>query len=267
MNLEKAVHYIQTRGNDQVRARLHYILTGERPSAAQLQDFFSDQMPSGGFPDVIADEYDGIGATCYELASAEQMGLEADEPIVARMLQFLLRRQRADGRFGEEEEIGEFAAEWNMPGSLPAELQLTATAGYWLALFKQREAAWRAAQFLLQHLNIVDETFETFDYGRWLAGALWWQLGLHGSAEIVFETLREDVLKMNNSSRARLLSELLLAGVPRDHWLVQAAVARLETMQEEDGSYYAYANIDEYTTLEVVHGLLLFYGGPTSEDI
>ncbi len=262
MNLEKAVHYIQSRGSEQVQARLHYILTGERPSAAQLESFFSDQMPSGGFPDVIADEYDSIGATCYELASAEQMGLDADEPVVAKMLQFLLDRQQPNGRFGEDEAMAEFATEWNMPGNLPAELSLTAAAGFWLALFSQRDAALRASHFLLQHLNIVDGELETFEYGRWLAGALWWQFGLHGSAEVVFETLREDVLKMNNSSRAQLLSELLLAGVPRDHWLVQAAAARLETMQEEDGSYYAYANIDEYTTLEVVHGLLLFYGGP-----
>jgi len=262
MNLEKAVHYIQSRGSEELQARLHYILTGERPSATQLQSFFSGQMPSGGFPDVIADEYASIGSTCYELASAEQMGLDADEPAVARMLQFLLDRQQSDGRFGEDEAIAEYATEWNMPGSLPAELSLTATAGFWLTLFGQRDAALRAANFLLQHLNIVDGELETFEYGRWLAGALWWQFGLTGSAETVFETLREDVLKMNNSSRAQLLSELQLAGVPRDHWLVQAAAARLETMQEEDGSYYAYDNIDEYTTLEVVRGLLLFYGGP-----
>jgi hypothetical protein len=262
MNLEKAVHYIQSRGSEEVQARLHYILTGERPSASQIQMFFQNQMPNGGFPDVIVDEYASIGSTCHELASAEQMGLDADEPVAARMLQFLLDRQQPDGRFGEDEAMAEYASEWDMPGSLQAELNLTATAGFWLALFGQRQAAWRAAHFLLHHLDIVNGELETFEFGRWLAGALWWQFGLTGSAETVFETLREDVRKMNNSSRAQLLSELLLAGVPRDHWLVQAAAARLETMQEEDGSYYAYANIDEYTTLEVVRGLLLFYGGP-----
>lgn len=265
MDLHKAIHFIESRDNEQVLAQLRYVLKGERPSAETLHLFFNSQQPDGGFLDIFDDDYTSISETCCALADAEQLGLVATDPVVADMLRFLVRRQREDGRFAEEDVFAVNAPEWSMPGSLKAELSQTAEAGYWLALFGYREQALRAAQYLTQHLDIDSGELPTFEHSSIYAAGLWWQLGMTGSAECVLQFLADDMLKQPVVGNGPHLTHLLLAGMPRDHWLLQTIAARLETAQEEDGSFFRYANLEEYTTLEVLRGLVMFYGGVETE--
>ena len=70
MNQDKAIQFVQEKGGDLEQARLRYLLDGERPSTAIIQQLFNGQQNDGGFAPFWAPNYSSIDATCYRLAQA-----------------------------------------------------------------------------------------------------------------------------------------------------------------------------------------------------
>lgn len=149
MNLEKAVAFVKSQGNEVEQARLNYVLRDEQPSPDVVARLFARQRPDGGWSPFWASDYTSLDATCFRLAQAEQLGLTESENAVARAIHFLVHRQSPDGSWEEDKRVAGLAPPWVTPGDLSAKLYLTANCGLWTALLGNPEnRAEKAAGYL-----------------------------------------------------------------------------------------------------------------------
>ncbi len=257
MSPQKAIHFIREHGNLVEQARLAYLLSGEPPSGAITAALFANQRPDGGWAPFWAPDYSSLDATCYRLAQAAQLGLNADEPAIQRALAHLAQRQRPGGAWQEDDAVAELAPPWAMPGDLSATLYLTANCAFWLALLGDhpRQTA-AAAAFLQAHLHDQGR-LPGFLHTHWLAGALWQALALSEPAARLFAHLHSQIDRLSPANLSWLLTALAAAGLGPDAPLLTTAAARLRTMQQDDGRWPADdgPHQDVHTTLEALRAL------------
>jgi hypothetical protein len=251
-SLDLAIQYIQHHGNETELARLHYLLKGKRPSPSTIATFFNGQRDDGGCAPFWAPEYSSIDAICYKLAQAEQLGLGVEETAVSDALRLLMGRQGEGGRFAEDTAVADSAPPWAKPGDLAAELYLTANAGYWLAYFGFRVPAQQAADYLAQQLDRKQHKLPSFTQTYWLAGGLWWMLGMADEALTAVHNHLYGHLPHTAADLAWMLYALLLADVDTDRGVILSGVLSLKGLQAEDGRFPNDSGQDVYTTVEAV---------------
>ena len=98
MNLERAIQFVKSQGNDVEQARLSYILASEAPAPEVIASLFADQRADGGWSAFCAQGYSSLDATCFQLAQAEQFGIGNTERAVQRAVRLLSKRQSLGGR-------------------------------------------------------------------------------------------------------------------------------------------------------------------------
>ena len=251
MNREKAIEFVEQNGDEVELARLRYLLHGERPSAAIIQQLFNGQRDDGGFVPFWAPEYSSIDATCYRLAQAEQLGLDAAEPAMVDALRFLLWRQGEDGRFSEDSSVADSAPPWATPGDLAAELYLAANAGFWLAFFGFAEAVRPSANFLAAHLDTKTHKLPSFAQANWLTCGLAWKLGMADLTDHLASHLYAQ-LPGTASELAWMLVTLHSVDFPADRGVIVAGTMRLAGLQAADGRFPSDEGQDVHTTLEAL---------------
>jgi squalene cyclase len=130
IHIQSAAAFVNSHGDATEQARLRYLLNGERPSQAAVNTLLAGQREDGGWAPFWAPAYSSLDATCFHLAQAEQLGLTIaitnSEPAIGRALGFLTQRQRASGRWAEDESVTDLAPPWAKPGETSATLYLTA---------------------------------------------------------------------------------------------------------------------------------------------
>ncbi len=259
MELGKALLFIQKNGSEVEQARLHYVLSGERPSREITARLFAGQRADGGWQPFWAEEYSSLDATCFRLAQAEQMGISGEEAAVSGAVDFLARRQSADGSWEEDQSAASFAPPWAKPGDLSARLYLTANCGLWLALFGNSEpGAGKAAGYLQAYLD-EDGHLPGFMHTHWLAAGLWHRLNRQEPAERVFGYLSRRINDLALSNLAWLITTVCAAGVKPEHPLIHNAASILEQSQQEDGRWPSEdgAEQDVHATVEALRALRL----------
>jgi hypothetical protein len=257
MNLEQAIQFVKSQGNEIEHARLRYILANEPPSPEVVARLFDDQRADGGWPPFWAQDYSSLDATCFRLAQAEQLGLGNTEPAVRQAARFLTGRQAPQGSWEEDTRVAGSAPPWAKPGELSAVLYLTANCGLWLALLdSKQERPSKAAAFLKTYLDERGR-LPGFMHTHWLVGGLWHKLGWHELSERVFNFTARNVNGLAASELAWLLATLRLAGVKPDHMLAKDAANLLGSMQHEDGRWPSADGpvYDVHTTLEAMRVL------------
>src|SRR5262245_40422097 len=218
MNASTAALYVEQHGDPVQRARLRYIYSAQSPTADAIRLALAGQRADGGWQPPWAPNYSAIDATCYHLAQAEQLGLDATEPALLNALHFLAGRQQADGAWEEEPDQASAAPPWALPGSREARLYLTANAGYWLArlapasMGSLRESAGRGSNILLLYLGGRDR-LPSFLQADWLAAGMWQCLGRADLASRTYAFLESRVPEMGAGNLAWLISTLRGAGV------------------------------------------------------
>lgn len=258
MNIRAAIAFVRANGDSVEQARLDYLLNGESPDPAIVQQLFAGQRMDGGWNPFWAPDYSSLDATCFRLAQAEQFGMAAQEPAVRDALTFLAQRQRDDGSWEENEHVAELAPPWATPGNLAARLYLTANCAFWLATLTETPVnASLAADYLQNHLD-SDGQLPTFLHAHWLAGGLWYSLG-RKEAKRVFDYLEQHLPVLPASNLAWLLSTLLLAGAAPPESIIKQAASLLEQLQEQDGRWTSEdrPERDVQATLEALHVLRL----------
>ncbi|MBN2390877.1 MAG: terpene cyclase/mutase family protein [Anaerolineae bacterium] len=259
MNFERAIAFVQSRGNEVEQARLRYILFYEHPSQKVVAKLVAGQRPDGGWPPFWANGYSSLDATCFRLAQAEQLGISEHETALTRAVHFLAHRQFSDGSWEEDESFADSAPPWAKPGDLSARLYLTANCGLWLAIWRSPDhRAVEAADYLRLYLD-QDGHLPGFLHTQWLAAGLWYKLGRHELSELVFKHLSENTNTLATSNLSWLIISVYLAGVSTDHPLVSKAVSLLEQSQHEDGRWSSEdgPNQDVHATLEALYALAL----------
>jgi hypothetical protein len=257
-NIQAAIAFIRANGGSVEQARLDYLLNGEYPNPAIVQQLFAGQRADGGWNPFWAPDYSSLDATCFRLAQAEQFGMTAQEPALRDALTFLAQRQRDDGSWEEDEHVAELTPPWATPGNMAARLYLTANCAFWLATLMETPVNTSlAADYLQNHLDSNGQ-LPTFLHAHWLAGGLWHRLG-RKEAKRIFNYLEQQLPALPASNLAWLLSTLLLAGVQLSESIIEQAASLLEQLQEQDGRWMSEdgPERDVHATLEALHVLRL----------
>jgi len=240
MDLEKAIAYVQARGDAVERARLATILWGEQPTEAALQQLAALQQPDGGFAYWVP-EVSNVCDTAYVLQWFDDLKVYRG-PIVDAACRFLLDRQQKDCGWDEVEAVRAWnPPEWMSPGRIETRVWLTAFCAHVLIRFSYAEAEGTGCptDFLLAH---CDETGRMVGYLR----ATWIALPMlafypgpdsepfQKAVSVVEASYSAD---WQGSYLAWLLRCLQDAGLPADHPLVGHCLADLERKQRPDGSW------------------------------
>jgi hypothetical protein len=191
------------------------------------------------------------------------MGLQYSNIHVARALVFLSTRQNADGSWEEDSRFRDAAPPWAKPGNRQAKIYISALCGFWLGILNKTKAEASAASQYLQTFVDKKGGLPTFPHGHWLAGGVWYSLGMKDLAERVFKHVEENLGRLRPSNLGWLINTLYLAGVPVQHTLLDKSARLLEQRQREDGSWEAEdgpdfdvnASIEAVRALKVCHRL------------
>jgi hypothetical protein len=259
VNQPAAIHFVRERGTPAEQARLSFLLTGLRPSAAEKQQFFQDQREDGSWSPFWAPFSSGLDATCFHLAQGEQMGMGLNEPELVRAALFLAQRQRSDGAFEEDAAVSDLAPAWAKPGDLAAQLYLTANCGFWLTFFPQTQASAHLAASSLRSFLPPDGHLPTFLQAHWLATGLFSRLKQIGPAERLLAYLATRLADLSASSLAWLTVTLRLANWPATTPLIVQAAALLTPLQQSAGNWQSEdgPEQDVHATLEALRAFTL----------
>jgi len=259
VNQAAAIHFVRERGTPSEQARLTFLLTGERPPSSSIQQFFQDQQEDGSWSPFWALGYSGLDATCFHLAQAEQMGIEANEPTLVRAILFLARRQRSDGALEEDEAVRDLAPAWAKPGNLAAQLYLTANCGFWLTSLSQTQTNAQLAASSLSSFLPSDGHLPTFLHAHWLAAGLFLRVQQIEPAERLMAYLATRLPDLSASSLAWLTVTLRLASWPATAPLLVQATALLKQQQQPAGNWQSEdgPERDVHATLEALRAFTL----------
>jgi len=258
VDVESAIALVAHRGNKVEQARCKYLLAQEAPSQAIISQLLAGQRDDGGWAPFWAADYSSLDATCFQLAQAEQLGINRSNAAIANAAKFLVGRQQADGSWEEDAAAVAGAPRWVKPGDVAARLYLTANCGFWLAMLGEQGSANRAAAYLQARLDEKGH-MPSFPHTHWLAAGLWYRLNWQEPAERIARHLGRQLAELAASNLAWLIITLRCAGVPARHTLVDQAASLLEQSQHQDGRWPSEdgADWDVHATLEALRSLRL----------
>ena len=261
-NIRQAAEFVRRRGAPADIARLSFALDGAPVTDDVKRDVVAGQRPDGGWAPFWAAEYSSLDATCFRLAQAEQLGIDAADDPTRRAIAFLVGRQQTDGWWEEDATVARLAPPWAAPGAKESRAYLTANCGFWVAalgvLSNEREAARRAAEALAGAIT-PDGELPGFAHTTWLAGGLFHLTGaddLAGRMEARLERFIRGGLPA--SSLTWLLSALRIAKVSPSADVARHAASQLITQQRLDGGWPSEDGPDRdvHVTLEAIRSLL-----------
>lgn len=237
MNRERAVRFIINHGSMAEKARLFFLESETPPEVGVVEEFKASQREDGGWQPVWAQDYSSVDATCYMLARAMTLGMNAEIPFYREGLEFLKARQAPDGSWEESPQVSEIAPPWAKPGDSSARLYLTANAGWTLAYALGGVPEVKQAAEYLQYMQSVDGSLPSYLQAVWLAAGMWRILGQEEKVRrsVLFLQLRAG--RMSASMLSWMLVTLLLSGLDPDNPLVKNGLERLDTLQGADGRW------------------------------
>jgi hypothetical protein len=248
---------VQQRGNATERARLDYILHGQPAPADVREQLERSQRNDGGWAPFWAPDYSSLDATCYQLALADQLGIDRRALMIVDAVRFLAERQHLDGSWEEDPAEAEAAPLWARPGDDAARLYVTANCGFWVAATGLvPSAAHDAATYLSYHLK-VDGSLPSFPHAHWLSTALWQMQGMTDEVGKGLEYLRGILPNLSAGNLAWMVLALRQGGVPAGHGTIATALDRLVELREPDGHWPSDEGADNavHVTIEAIKAL------------
>jgi hypothetical protein len=260
VDLDAAIGYVVAHGDAVDRARLSWLRSGLPQAEDVLLKVEVGQTAHGGWSALWGDDVPSIDATCFRLTEFDDLGA-LDRPAARRALDWLVRRQRPDGTWEEDESLVDSAPQWARPGDPEARLYVTVNAGFWLTVAGAQDdryamAASRAAEAFRASLR-PDGSWPSFLVAGWLGAAMLHHLGWFYEAAQIQLILADRVLGMAPGDCASMAAALRRVGVRPDDWLLVAARRRLSETQRSDGGWLSDDGdaFNVHTTLAAIRAL------------
>jgi hypothetical protein len=240
MDLQRAIAYVQERGDAIERARLTAILSDERPSEAALQALAALQQADGSFAYWVP-QAGNVCDTAYVLQWFDDLRVYRG-PIVDPACRFLLDCQLADCGWDEVDAVRAWTPpEWMTPGRIETRVWLTAFCAHVLIRFgcAEAEGSGCPTDFLLAHCDATGR-LEGYLRATWLALPMFAfypgpdSEAFHRAVEVTEANYSAD---WQGPYLAWLLRCLQDAGLPAEHSLVTRSLDDLERKQRPDGSW------------------------------
>lgn len=256
-DLQQAIDYVQRHGTHVERARLRYLLYGEPAPDEVRESMERSQRGDGGWAPFWSPEYSALDATCYQLAMADQLGIDNRSLMVVDAIRFLAERQHLDGSWEEDPAEAENAPVWARPGDTAAGLYITANCAFWVAMTGLvPSAAHDAATYLSFHVG-ENGALPSFPHAHWLAAAVWHRLGMDDEAGKALAYLRGRVPELSAGNLAWMILALHQGGVAAGDEAVSAAADRLVDLHAPAGHWPSdeEANNAVHVTIEAIRAL------------
>jgi hypothetical protein len=255
--IERAIAFVKANGNEIEQVRLQVLLGEKVDTARAIESIAQTQSSDGGWAPFWADS-SALDSTCFRLAQLEQLGATGTADVVRRALQFIIRKQRIDGSWEEDDRLADVAPPWCKPGDLSARLYLTSNCAYWLTFFKTApKNVGRATAFLLEHVN-SDGKLPSFLHTQWLTAGVLYSTQQVSQAAKILSYLHRRMDELDASNLSWMINSLRAVGVPSSHQLIQQARTLLLASQEPDGSWRSENGPDQdvHTTLESIRAII-----------
>lgn len=242
VNFEKAIAYVQVKGDMVERARLTCLLQEKLPQNSMLQRLEQMQNPDGGFAYWIKD-FSTVCDTVYILTWLDDLSLH-DGALVDRAFDFLLKHQNEDGGWDEIEEVRKInPPDFLLPGQIKTRVWLTAYCAHWFVRFGRAEppgAKGCPAKFLIAHRE-ASGRLAGYLRATWDALVLFSYHPGTDSDEFAqtLEAIKREFTpeRWEGSYLAWLLCCLRDAGLSSEDPFVRRCLDELIHMQRRDGSW------------------------------
>jgi hypothetical protein len=250
---DKAIAFVRQRGNRLDRLRLRRAL-GEPFTLAEAEEVLVPyQFPDGSWdydsPEEKPSRIGSLGGTIHCLRWLREFGLGGN-PQTARTLGFLVSVQSPDGSFYETEaKLAHSPQEWLREETLIDRFYFTAAVP--MRLFSLGYKEHPVIEPALKWLGLQWKDWDTVAgtwYGAWALLCLYkYDIGPRESLYIrCHEYTRDWLPRLKSQPLTWLLDALHGAGFSVEEPLVENGIARLLTLQSEDGSWPD----TEYSTVE-----------------
>ena len=236
------ISFIEATGSELEKARIRWILFGEKPGQNIVEQLAELQNENGGFPyDMVKGNLSTVDNTLVGLLWMHELGL-FNSRLADRAMSYILAVQKQDGGWDEDPAISQYGLPpWIRIGDTTSRLYLSSYAAYWLALgnYTTSTAFEKALAFIIKH---QDETgkFQGYLHTTWIAASVLFMAGskYRERAEKALQFLEERPLsEWADSQIAWALDCLNNAGLPKDHPFVKAGLNELTHRRRSDGSW------------------------------
>ena len=269
VSIDKAIGYVQARGDAIEKARLATILYQKPCPKSVLEELSQKQFPDGGFSYWLPGRsVSTVCDTTYMLTWFDDLSIHTGR-MLDRAIDFIFKHQQPDGGWDEVEATKELNPPgWLTPGRLETRVWLTAYCAHWLMRFGYAESTKAKAcpaDFLIAHQEsrgkLIGYLRATWDALVVFSHFLGKDSEPFKKALAVTET--ECMAEEWNAGYLSWFQRCLRdAGLEASHPLVSRCITALESTQKPDGSWQPEQGEEDYevqATLEALR-LLKDYG-------
>ena len=238
-DLTQAMIYVEQHGQLQEKARLLYVLAGEKPPREVLQPLLDKQNPDGGFPSRPRGENpSSVDNTITALWQLDELGLLSSPP-AERALDFLVQAQQEDGIWDENPDLPVHdLPPWIKPGELATRLYLTAYAAFWLARTGKSPAALQRACRCMSGYLDEEGRLPSYLHANWIAASVFIMTGNQEEANRMLAYLASRPLPdWEDSQLAWALDCLGQAGLALEHPFIASSLRELADRMDPEGSW------------------------------
>jgi hypothetical protein len=179
MDAAEATSFIEGKGTELEKARLKWVLYGEKPDPAVVRPFLELQNADGGFPFRLESGLpSALNHTQGALLRMDELGMLGSSPAKGAFT-YILNTQEDDGGWDENARLAEYSTPpWGAPGERQARVYLSSQSAFWLGagVYRDHPAFQKALDYLISHQE-ESGRFLGFLHSTWIASSVFLMAG------------------------------------------------------------------------------------------
>ncbi len=234
--------FVREQGTVVERERMEHVMTGQSAHFSIVGQAAEGQQTDGGWAAPWSGDASSLDATCFRIATIDQLGARQGTPTIDHALDFI--ESRVTGEGWVEEAVGLDVPAWLQHGVERCRAYLTSNCAFWLSCLGRDATAERMTEWLGAHV------YDPLDPTRWLAAGLFWQQGDNDRSAHLLDELLMLTGSLPVTSVAWMGWTLLRSGIPPQHPVLISAAERLAHTQSHDGGWSEDDTPNAHSTIE-----------------